>query len=954
MENRILTESLPDESVLTAPMTDVLMEQAGSRRNGGTHKPERITRKFSKPDVHPFDEIKWNYRDVEINDEKGRVVFTQKNVEAPDFWSDLAVKIVTSKYFWGERNTSQRENSIRKLVHRVCDTIATWAVEGCYIHPDDEKVFYDELSWLCLHQYMAFNSPVWFNVGLYHQYEAGRNSEGGWAWDDEKGEPVKARTQYEKPQTSACFIVSVDDNMDSLMDLAKTEAMLFKFGSGTGTDLTPIRSYREKLAGGGRPSGPMSFLKIYDQVANVVKSGGKTRRAAKMNILRDWHPDIEDFIDAKSIEEKKAWALIEQGYSGDFNGDAYGSVMYQNENLSVRVSDEFMKEATTGDGTWWTKSVTTGEKVEKKNAKDLLTKMAEGAWLCGDPGIQFDGAIQRYHTCSGTEPIYATNPCSEYVFIDNTACNLASLNLVRFMDGNHFLVEDFKAAVRLTFMAQEILIDNSSYPTKMICENAHTFRTIGLGYANLGAMLMKMGVPYDSDTGRNIAAVITAIMTGESYYQSSQMAKVLGPFPGFYDSRCAHVKHPTRANNMDSMRDVLQLHAEAANRLRGFGVLSEYVEAAKETWERVRNGFNLWGVRNAQATVLAPTGTIAFLMDCDTTGIEPELSLVKIKTLAGGGTLTIVNQMVPTALRNLRYTDEEIQQITDHIRTYGHVENHVANEGGIDVVKSFCPIKEEHRAIFDTSLPSGPSKRSIHYEAHIKMMASVQPFISGAISKTVNMPESSTVEDVKQVYIEAWKLGLKCVAIYRDGSKRSQPLNTKKVDEANKSASNNGEATVHVHQNVRRRLPDTRRSVTHKFNVADHEGYLTVGLFEDGKPGELFITMSKEGSTIGGLMDTIGTLTSLALQHGVPLETMTGKFRHARFEPSGFVANKKIRQASSLVDYIYHWLELEFNEENVASELRKDDALCPQCGHAAQRSGTCHTCPNCGTSLGCS
>jgi ribonucleoside-diphosphate reductase alpha chain len=915
----------------------------------GTHAPERLTRVFSQENVHPFDEVTWNRRDIDITDDKGKVIFTQASVEAPEFWSNLAVKIVASKYFWGERGSSQRENSIRKLIHRVCDTIATWAVEDGYVHPGDEKVFYDELCWLCLRQYVAFNSPVWFNVGLYHQYEAGKNNEGGWVWDADLNEAVRSPTQYENPQTSACFIVSVDDNMDSLMDLAKIEAMLFKYGSGTGTDLTPIRSFREKLSGGGTPSGPMSFLKVYDQVANVVKSGGKTRRAAKMNILRDWHPDIEEFIMAKVTEEKKAWALIEQGYSGDFNGDAYGSVMYQNENLSVRVSDEFMKSATTGDGTWWTKAVTTHEKISKKDAKELLTKMAEAAWLCGDPGVQFDGSIQRYNTCAGTEPINATNPCSEYVFLNNTACNLASLNLMRFDEKDGFNTDRFRAAIRLVFLAQEVLIDNSSYPTKVIAENAHIFRTVGLGYANLGALLMSYGTPYDSDLGRNIAASITAIMTGEAYLASSQVSKVLGPFPGYHDARCAHVAHPLKVNNMDSMRDVLQLHSAQVAKLRPSPGFSYLDSVAKQVWRLAIDSFNHYGVRNSQATVLAPTGTIAFMMDCDTTGIEPEIGLVKHKTLAGGGDLTIVNQTIYKALKRLGYEEPEIVAIVDHVKKYGHVEDHIVDEGGIKVNQSPCCVKPGHRDIFDCSLPAGPNKRSIPYKAHIQMMAAVQPFISGAISKTVNMPTDSTIDDVRSVYVEAWELGLKCVAIYRDGSKRSQPLNVKKIDG---KPGFNGDGHVEAAHMARHRLPDTRKSVTHKFNVAGHEGYLTVGLFEDHSPGELFITMAKEGSTVGGLMDTIGTLTSLSLQYGVPLDVMTRKFLHSRFEPSGFTGNPKIRQASSLVDYIYHWLALEFGVKPNGDDNTTE--TCPQCGHVAQRSGTCHTCPNCGTSIGCS
>jgi ribonucleoside-diphosphate reductase alpha chain len=539
-----------------------------SRRSAPT-KSLVFERTFSDAKVHPFDQVEWERRTAEISDDAGKVIFKQENVEVPKAWSLLATKVVVSKYFYGEQGTSERETSVRQLIERICRTITDWGLKDGYFSKSVGQVFYDELTWLCLNQYGAFNSPVWFNVGLYHEYGVGNtSSRGNWYYQRKTGEAERARTQYEYPQCSACFIQSVDDNMESIMHLAHSEAMLFKFGSGTGTDLSPIRSSKEKLSGGGRPSGPLSFLKVYDQVANVVKSGGKTRRAAKMNTLRDWHGDIEEFIDAKQKEEKKAWALIEQGYDGSYNGDAYGSVMYQNENLSVRVSDEFMNAATEGKE-WWTRSVTSGKPLQKKDAAALLNKIAEGTWICGDPGIQYDGAIQKWHTCKGTEPIHSTNPCSEYVFLNNTACNLASLNLMKFKreDGT-FDVARFKAAVRIFITAQEILVDNASYPTKEIAENSHIFRTLGLGYANLGSLIMSYGLPYDSDEGRALAGALTAIMTGHAYEQSAEIASVMGAFKGYRDARCAHISKPLASDNVESMLGVIQQHREAVEAIQ--------------------------------------------------------------------------------------------------------------------------------------------------------------------------------------------------------------------------------------------------------------------------------------------------------------------------------------------------------------------------------------------------
>ncbi len=875
-----------------------------------------VERVFSDAKVKPFDQIEWDRRTAEITDDAGKVIFKQENVEVPKSWSLLATKVVVSKYFYGEQHTSERETSVRQLIHRVCRTIADWGIHDGYFDAATGEVFYDELTWLCLNQYGAFNSPVWFNVGLYHRYGVGKESaKGNWHYDVKTGVGERAPTQYEFPQGSACFIQSVDDNMESIMHLAYSEAMLFKYGSGTGTDLTPIRSSREKLSGGGRPSGPLSFLKVYDQVANVVKSGGKTRRAAKMNTLRDWHGDIEEFIDAKQKEEKKAWALIEQGYDGSYNGDAYGSVMYQNENLSVRVSDEFMQAALDGKE-WWTRKITDNKPLEKKDAAKLLHKIAEGTWICGDPGLQYDGAIQKWHTCKGTEPIESTNPCSEYVFLNNTACNLASLNLMKFKSENgRFDIERFKAAVRIFITAQEIIVDNASYPTKQIAENSHIFRTLGLGFANLGSLIMSYGLPYDSDEGRALAGAVTSIMTGHSYEQSAQLAAVMKPFKGYRDARCAHVARPLTPDNVSSMLGVIKLHREAVEDIHPSSEFAYLKDEARHCWNRAFDAGQKHGYRNAQVTVLAPTGTIAFLMDCDTTGVEPDIALVKYKLLAGGGMLKIVNRGVADALRRLHYDESLIANILAHVEKFDTIEDF--EENGI-LIKS--GLKPEHLRVFDCAFKPYRGKRSISYMAHLKMMAAAQPFISGAISKTVNLPNECTVQDIQDAYIQAWKMGLKCVAIYRDGSKRSQPLNTKKTAETPEEAAATVRALqaeleklrLQAGQPLRRRLPDTRTAVTHKFEIAGHEGYLTVGLFENGQPGELFITMAKEGSTIGGLMDCIGTLTSLALQYGVPLEALMRKFAHQRFEPSGFTKNPDIRNASSIIDYVFRWLALQF------------------------------------------
>ena len=890
--------------------------------------------RFSTPEVDPFEEVEWEFRTVEITDSSKKIIFRQDHVEVPKAWSELATKIAVSKYFYGDlaRGTDPkdggRESSVRQLIHRVTRTITDWGIEdGYFADQESAAAFYGDLTWLCLNQYGAFNSPVWFNVGLYHQYGTGNNAgEGTWYYDRKAGKASRAPTQYQYPQASACFIQGVDDTMEDIMRLAASEAMLFKYGSGTGTDLSTLRSSREKLSGGGQPSGPLTFLRVYDQVANAVKSGGKTRRAAKMNTLKDWHPDIEEFIVAKTIEEKKAWALIEQGYDGNYNGDAYGSVMYQNENLSVRTSDEFMQAALEGRE-WWTRRVCDGEPCEKKNARELLRKIAEGTWACGDPGMQFDTTIHEWHTCKGSGRQNSTNPCSEYLFLDNTACNLSSLNLMRFkrVDGT-FDVDRFGAAVRIFITAQDILVDNASYPIKSITENSHIFRTLGLGYANLGALVMSYGLGYDIAEGRTLAGAITALMTGHAYACSAEMAAVLGPFKGYRDSRCSGVDHPPMDTNEPSMLAVIHKHHASIDQIPDEPRSASIKQAARTEWERAIELGRVHGYRNAQVTVLAPTGTIGFLMDCDTTGIEPETALVKYKILAGGGELKIVNQTVEPSLRNLGYNEAEITAILAHITNYGTIETVVDVHSGQTVRSG---LKDQHLPVFDCAFKADLGTRSIHYSGHIRMMAAAQPFLSGAISKTVNLPNTATVEEIMQTYIEAWQLGLKSVAIYRDGSKRSAPLNTRqstgmggegpatiaapeREQRFARLAAENADLRQQLDSRKRREMPGTRTSLTHKFEIAGHEGYITVGFYPDGQPGELFVQMSKEGSTIGGLMDTVATLTSTSLQYGVPLEQLVKKFAYQRFEPSGFTNNPDIRTAFSITDYVFRWMGCHF------------------------------------------
>ncbi|HYW81147.1 MAG TPA: vitamin B12-dependent ribonucleotide reductase [Thermoguttaceae bacterium] len=822
----------------------------------------------------PLETVEWDLRTAAIKGEGGDVLFEQTECEIPTSWSQLATNVVANKYFYGEVGTEQRETGVRQLVHRVCRTIADWGTEdGYFATAEDGERFYRELAWLCVHQHASFNSPVWFNVGLFHQYGV-KGAMCNWSWDREAEKAVQPENPYEYPQASACFIQSVQDNMEDIMELARSEAMLFKFGSGTGTDLSTLRSHREKLHGGGKPSGPLSFMRVYDQIAAVVKSGGKTRRAAKMQSIKDWHPDVVEFIECKNREEKKVRLLIEEGYDPQ---EAYDTVPFQNANLSVRLSDEFMR-AVDADKPWCTRWVTDPAKDGPTYpAREVFDKITQAAWSCGDPGVQFDSTINRWHTCPSDGRINASNPCSEYMFLDDSACNLASINLMKFRrDDGTFDVERFKSASRLVFIAQEILVDHASYPTGRIATNSHRYRPLGLGYSNLGSLLMAGGMPYDSDAARGVCGAITALLHGTACRTSTELAAVVGTFDRFEQNR-------------EPMLRVMEMHFEKVEQITD---CPKYLkEAARNLWDEVLTQGRRHGFRNAQATVLAPTGTISFMMDCDTTGIEPDIALVKYKQLAGGGVLKIVNQTVPLALRALGYDEAEIESIVAYIDKE-------------DTIEGAADLQTEHLPIFDCAFQPPGGTRSIHWKAHVRMMAAAQPFISGAISKTVNMPKDCDPKDVADAYMEGWRLGLKALAIYRDGSKEVQPLSTKK--KANK------EVEKLVAAPRRERLPDTRQSVTHKFSVSGHEGYITVGLYPDGRPGELFITMAKEGSTVGGLMDCFGTAVSMSLQYGVPLEVYVNKFSHTRFEPMGYTKNPDIRIAKSIVDYIFRWMGITF------------------------------------------
>ncbi len=836
--------------------------------------------KFCPENVQdPFDTVEWTQRTASIKGEDGGLLFEQADCEVPEFWSQLATNVVVSKYFYGENGTDERETSVRQLIHRVTRTISDWGVENGYFASEEVgETFYRDLTWLCLHQYGAFNSPVWFNVGLHHQYGVS-GDKCNWRWNPSKGQVEQPENPYEFPQASACFIQSVDDNMEDIMRLATSEAMLFKFGSGTGSDLSTIRSHREKLSGGGLPSGPLSFMRVYDQIAAVVKSGGKTRRAAKMQSLKVWHPDILEFIECKHKEEQKAHVLITKGgYDANFNGEAYSSILFQNANLSVRLTDEFM-ESVINEREWSTRWVTDVDREGPKyQASFLLERMAECAWHCGDPGVQYDTTINEWHTCPNSGRINASNPCSEYMFLDDTACNLASINLMKFReDDGTFDVEGFEHACRIFFVAQEILVGNASYPTDRIAENSHRFRPLGLGYSNLGSLIMTSGNGYDSDAGRGLCGALTAILHGSAFRASAELAAVVGPFDDY-------------ADNEEPFMRVMAMHRNAVEDIND--ECPEYLKsAARNVWDEVLKKGEKHGFRNAQATVLAPTGTISFLMDCDTTGIEPDIALVKYKHLAGGGMLKIINQSVSLALDTLGYDESEIDSIIKHIDQH-------------DTIEGAKALRDEHLPVFDCAFRASQGERSIDWRAHVAMMAAAQPFLSGAISKTVNMPTDSTPADIADAYMWGWELGLKALAIYRDGSKFSQPLATSLDEDESQSKP--------PKRLARERLPDTRQSLTHKFSISGHEGYITVGLYQDGRPGEVFITMAKEGSTIGGLMDCFGTAISISLQYGVPLEVLVRKFSYARFEPMGHTNNPDIRIAKSVVDYIFRWLGIEF------------------------------------------
>ncbi|MGD0667675.1 MAG: vitamin B12-dependent ribonucleotide reductase [Bryobacteraceae bacterium] len=914
----------------------------------GVPSPRFFTARL-EPGRTPYDEVRWETRTASIGNDKGSVIFEQRDVEVPADWSQTATNIVASKYFHGKLGSPERETSVAQLVERVVNTITGWGKKDGYFRSDEDgENFRSELAHLMLTQKACFNSPVWFNVGV-------KEARGyGWVYDAAADRIKKLESGAVRPQCSACFIVSVKDSLESILDLAKTEGMLFKWGSGTGTNLSALREEDAVLSGGGRASGPLSFMKGFDAFAGVIKSGGKTRRAAKMVILNTDHPDIEKFIWCKAKEEKKAYTLVEAGYDASLDGEAYSSIFFQNANNSVRVTDDFMRAAQE-DGEWWTKHVFSGQPKDRYKARDLLRQIAEATHQCGDPGMQFDTTVNRWHPCKNTARINASNPCSEYMFLDDSACNLSSLNLMKFVgpDGQ-FDVEAFRHAVDTMILAQEIIVDNASYPTEKIGENSHRFRPLGLGYANLGALLMSMGVPYDSDQGRDTAAIITAVMCGQAYLTSSRVAEAVGPFAGYRE-------------NEQTFLEVIRMHRDSVDRVRRANLPVALYEGAQQCWDDAYQSGQRRGYRNAQVTVIAPTGTIGFMMDCDTTGIEPDLALIKFKKLVGGGVIKIVNNTVPQALIKLGYSPAQVEKIVSHIDSTGTI------EGAPD-------LKPEHLAVFDCSFRPQNGTRSIHYMGHVRMMAAVQPFISGAISKTINMPEESTVEDVMNAYTESWKLGLKAVAIYRDNSKRVQPLSSgagKTEKKAAVTAAAAAPAEKVVYRPVRRKLPDERRSITHKFSIGGHEGYITVGMYDDGSPGELFITMAKEGSTISGLMDAFATAVSFNLQYGVPLKFLVDKFAHLRFEPSGWTGNPQVPYAKSIMDYIFRWLGAKFlgpeyavTEVGETPNLRPTEAdpqqqlpfapvtadapLCAECGSIMTRNGSCYKCGNCGGTSGCS
>jgi ribonucleoside-diphosphate reductase alpha chain len=1029
---------MPEPKIVSQTTTS---SAAPSKAGSEVHKKKApglsFRRLFTKPGVSPYGEVEWEVRTAQITDAHGKVIFEQKDVEVPKDWSMTATNIVASKYLHGRLGTPDRETGVRQLVSRVAETIRDWGLaQGYFKTPEDGATFHDELVHILIRQYAAFNSPVWFNVGCdrIEPRSDGRN----WHWNPQTQQVEFGVTGYSKPQCSACFINSVKDSLDSILTLAKTEGMLFKWGSGTGTNLSPLRSSTEGLSGGGTASGPLSFMKGFDAFAGVIKSGGKTRRAAKMVILNVDHPDIVDFIECKMKEEAKAHALVAQGYDGSHpDSDAYSSIFFQNANNSVRVTDDFMY-AVVRDTDFSTKSVIDGRVMQTYKAKDLLHRISEATWHCGDPGMQYDTTVNRWHTSKNTARINASNPCSEYMFLDDSACNLASLNLLKFAPNGTFDVEAYRHAVDILITAQEIIVDNAGYPTEQIMRNSHDYRPLGLGYANLGALLMAAGLPYDSDAGRDYAACVTAIMCGEAYLQSSRIAEsceLLAPATeptkktlaetnlgaGITNARVgadASVRPPEQSSaapaqtmpgaacpgwyiNREPFLDVIRMHRASVNSINKNNVPTAVYEASKQCWDEALAHGEKFGYRNSQVTVLAPTGTIGFMMDCDTTGIEPDLALVKYKKLVGGGMIKIVNNTVPTALFKLGYTHEQTDAIVSYIDATGTIEG--------------APnIKDDHLAVFDCSFKPAKGTRSIHYMGHLRMMAAAQPFISGAISKTVNLPENATIEDISEAYIQAWKQGLKAVAIYRDGSKKAQPLSaagTKTAQAGNAATAAPAVQLVEEDLNappraVRHKLQEERASITHKFKVGDHEGYVTVGLYPNGEPGELFVKMAKEGSTVSGLMDSFALAVSLALQHGVPLKVFCEKFAHTRFEPSGWSGNPDIGYAKSIMDYIFRWMQLRFltgqqqmlfenlrprptgagadassalvdavDHEAAAgpksevrgpgSSVHAADALssiidlgdaptCSFCGSIMTRNGSCYRCMSCGSTSGCS
>ena len=1064
------TSNPQSDQVIAVPSDEASNPKLTAHKDG-VQQGLKIERHFTTPELDPFDEIVWDTRDAAIYDEKGAVIFEQKSVEVPTSWSQLSTDIVASKYLRKAGVPQlEKETSVRQLTRRVARTIrkAGESSGGYFASSKDAESFEAELIYLLTHQYGAFNSPVWFNCGLWHEYGI-EGGGGNYYWDMETKNVQMTKNAYEHPQNSACFIQGVDDSLDTMLELQKSEVRLFKYGSGTGSNFSRVRAKGESLSGGGASSGVLSFLEGFDRWAGSIKSGGTTRRAAKMVILDMDHPEIVDYIDWKLNEEKKAQILIAAGYSADFNGEAYHTISGQNSNNSVRIPDSFMN-LYLEDGKWQTTYRMDGKSADEYDAKWLMDKIAYAAWACADPGVQFDDAIQRWHTCKNTDRINATNPCSEFVFLDDTACNLASLNLVKFMRENgEFDVEAYRHAIRVFITAMEIIVDLSSYPTERIAKRSHDFRPLGLGYANLGTFLMLNGIPYDSSEGRAWAGALSAILSGHGYQTSAEIAGNVGTFNCFEE-------------NQESMLEVMRLHRDAAYRIDKVPSIGEksdlscpnyILDAAREDWDVCLQMGERFGYRNSQISVIAPTGTIALLMDCDTTGIEPDFALVKFKKLAGGGYFKIVNRSVAQALEYLGYANEQIEEIITYIIGTGtlkgasHINEETLKSKGFteeDLVKieatlpsafdlnlAFVPgtvdeeclkrleisseeaqapnfnmlksigfrqeeidaadeaicgngtiegaphLKEKHYSIFDCANKCGKiGTRSIEPMGHVRMIAAVQPFISGAISKTVNLTNDATADDIKDVYVEAWKLGVKCMSIYRDGSKSSQPLSSGNQEDTGEEKSERSDAL----QPIRKRLPDERQSVTHKFSVAGHDGYITVGFYDDGSPGEVFLKMSKEGSVISGLIDTIATMTSILLQYGVPLESLVDKFSHVRFEPSGFTSNQDIPIAKSIIDYVFRWLgqkflsqnqvdteiqetfgkqvestqlfsdeefsgdlnathimplenQLELREKQVAT-MQSDAPPCQACGSIMVRNGTCYRCLNCGATSGCS